>query len=241
MCKESYDNSDYKYCPKCSTRLNEDEAYNFVMGWVEHFSKQQRMICKNCGKHFIEEEYNYCPFCSQELEVEKIFTVDIEKRIVTGKWNEDTISADFEGLYREYRIEYFPIALPIFFEIFHAKYEWDGKFEDDLKDTAEKVPKLTFGEVRALMIHLGNMGYYNWHYRNSKRIIGFKTFDSIKKEYGISNFEKIEVSRMLGYYEHFDDCEYILLNNNILISCFEIRKKKLYYLIQYDLSDEIDE
>lgn len=78
--------------------------------------------------------------------------------MVTGKWNEDTIFADFDGLYGEYGIEYFPIALPIFFEIFHAKYEWDGKFEDDLKDTAEKVPKLTFGEVRALVIHLGIWG-----------------------------------------------------------------------------------
>lgn len=46
---------------------------------------------------------------------------------------------------------------------------------------------------------------------------------------------------MFEHYEPLDDCEYILLDNNILISCFEIRKKKLYYLIQYDLSDEIDE
>lgn len=205
-CKREYDNSDYKYCPICSTKLEEDKVFVFVMGLAERLSDKQRKVCRTCGELFIEEDYKYCPFCSNELESEKIFTVDTEKRIITGKWNDDLIIMPFEEIYNQFMTETHPFSVPTFIEVFESKLEWDKKLEHDLKNTDEMIAKLTFNEVHELCIA------ELWARYDFNEVMSFKTAKMIKKEFNIS---------------HIPD---FLPEKNI---CFhEIRKGKLYCLVK---------
>jgi RNA polymerase subunit RPABC4/transcription elongation factor Spt4 len=221
-CKEKYYNLDYKYCPKCSSELV-DEIYYYIKDYIP---KAQRKKCKKCNE-FFNEDYQYCPFCSEKLVIEDIFSIDAEKGIVTGKWNDDLISISFEELSKQIGLLSDP-PITTFFDLFDPlKSMWDEKFYCDLRDTAEKNSKLTFQEVKKL-----NNSVNPFHrFRPIKDDIGFKTLNLIKKEYGISTIDCIGDDESGKY-------KVIKVNGDISINFIEVRTGTLYYLI--DVNSEND-
>lgn len=216
-CKSQYDDLDYRYCPKCASELV-DEIYCNIVSIMEHF-KLQRGKCKNCNK-FFNADFKYCPFCSQELVIEDVFTIDNENRLVTGKWNDDLKSVSFEELHYQLSLNSDPPIIS-FVQVFDSKERWDKEFNRFLKNSTEKLSMLTFDEVYQLLScwALPPSGGH-------RNIIGFKTLDLIKEEYGISNIK-------------FHNEVLTIIDNDTVIEGLELRKRKLYYLIEgVDIDDD---
>lgn len=90
--------SRYQFCPECGSELKEG-LYSRILNKItkENHEPHTRKYCKNCDMEF-KTSYNFCPLCSNELEEDELFSINMQKEVVIGKWNDGTIEIPFDEI-----------------------------------------------------------------------------------------------------------------------------------------------